>query len=394
MSKILVEYENNSPTVHLVCKKLEKYEKREPCTFRILKTSKSKHTDILWCDIVLSIRGFSCLSASIARIAKKYGRKHFLFMDDDLLNPPPGYRVMKGRTTSLTKILEYTDLFLCSNPLIGEKYSKYIKSKKYVILHEYVQPSEIITHDISDNDNKVRILYAANKGHIALFDRYIKPILPHLQQKYKNRIDFTFIGVHPELSEFEKDIDITYIPPMAFDNYRDYMRSNQFDIGLAPLSDDSFSSKKYFNKFIEYSLFGIAGIYSNCPPYTFIVENGINGLLADNSDEGWFSCFERLIENSELRNECAKNAQKLLRDKFTEENWTNDVNENIPEFRQFTASDVKHVQPLWFDKAHYWLFRLKEYLYFTCVHLKEDGLIGTIKRVIHHIRDVIAFGKY
>ena len=396
MSKILVEYENYCPTVYLLCRNFDLYEKRGACTFRILESIKVKSVDIAWCDVVISIRGYSCISANIARIAKKYERKYILFMDDDLLNPPLGYRVVKGRISSLKKILKYTDLFLCSNPLMGEEYQKFTKTGRYEIIHEIIYPSDVVTqnYDGNDNNKKVKILYAANKGHVSLFDKYIRPIMPYICTKYGDDISMTFIGVQPDLSEYEEIININYIPSMAFEKYREYMRNNQFDIGIAPLNNDSFSNKKYFNKFIEYSLFGITGIFSNCPPYTFVVKNKVNGFLADNTDSSWRACLEAAIEKNELRRQCAKNAQEFILDTFSQDKWKESIDQNIPEFKEYSAPYIQHIRPIFIEKIEYALFKLMEYLYFTLIHLKEDGLSGTIKKILIHIRDARAFGKY
>ena len=63
------------------------------------------------------------------------------------------------------------------------------------------------------------------------------------------------------------------------------MKESNFNIGFAPLDNTYFANRKYFNKYIEYTKFGILGMYSNTMPYTLIVKDKENGILVDNSSE-------------------------------------------------------------------------------------------------------------
>ena len=75
-----------------------------------------------------------------------------------------------------------------------------------------------------------------------------------------------------------------------------------------PLSE--FHRCKYFNKYVEYASFGIAGIYTNCEPYIYGIKDRVNGLLVNNITEEWVSAISELIENEQLRKMISENCIK------------------------------------------------------------------------------------
>jgi len=55
---------------------------------------------------------------------------------------------------------------------------------------------------------------------------------------------------------------------------------------------------------------GGVGIYSNRPPYTEIVEHGVNGLLAGDDPDDWQRCLEWLLEHPAKAHDMARAAQE------------------------------------------------------------------------------------
>ena len=80
--------------------------------------------------------------------------------------------------------------------------------------------------------------------------------------------------------------------------------------------DTGFFRYKYFNKYIEYTLAGIPAVFSDCPLYRMVIQDGYNGLFTDNSKEGWSAALSRMIESADLRLNLINNAQRHLYDNF------------------------------------------------------------------------------
>lgn len=386
MSNILVEYENGMPTVTSLRKEWEAFQQKYNCKFKFVKTSKITRKDIEDSDIVISIRGNCNLSVKIAATAKKAGRMHIAFYDDDLMNLPVGAAITAQRAKTVRKLLSYTDLILTSNKNLGNKYAKLIASKRYVIQHTAININDI-GRSHKTGVGKIKLLYAANKMHVELFNKYIMPVMPELCERFGDKISMTFIGVKPDLSRFQKYMEINYIDSMPLEDYRRYVKNHGFDIGIAPLNEDEFARCKYFNKFIEYTLSGTTGIYTKCEPYTFIVRDRVNGFLSENTEHGWLYTLTEAINNEPLRRQCVENAQNQLRNDFNESSLLAKLAENIPEFITFRAPRETRVSSLISAKFAYLLFRFVDIVTLVLFYYNKSGVRGVIKKIQEHISE-------
>jgi glycosyltransferase involved in cell wall biosynthesis len=73
-----------------------------------------------------------------------------------------------------------------------------------------------------------------------------------------------------------------------------------FDIGLAPLEDTPLNRYKSDLRFLEYGAIGLPGVYSKAEAFA-TVENGVTGLVVDNTPEEWAEAVVRLWDDAELR---------------------------------------------------------------------------------------------
>lgn len=79
-----------------------------------------------------------------------------------------------------------------------------------------------------------------------------------------------------------------------------YYSTLDFDIGLAPLEDTTFTRSKSYIKALEYGALGIPVIASDVGPYREYVEDGITGFLVRSESE-WIDRMRLLIADPELR---------------------------------------------------------------------------------------------
>lgn len=392
-TNVLVEYEALAPTVALIRQVFSAFHEYYPeCEFRYIRVSCITEKEFDWCDIIISVRGFSCMSQDIAVLAKKYKKLFFLVMDDDLLNLPLDYPVLPCRIESLRSILNNTDLIMTTNKLIGDKFIKIGKCNYYVLFDTVIDLKDMRL--VRRLDSKINILYAASKRHSVFFDTFVCPALldANFVNKWKGKIKFTFIGVNPQTSDLREFYEVINLPMMNFDDYRKYILKTGFDIGIAPIENDIFYYCKYYNKFLEYSLAGILGVYTNCKPYNDIVKDSENGFLAPNSIEGWQNAIENAIYNVENGNSCLKNAQELLKEKFTKDVIAKSLYDSIPFLSSYKSPKIKSKISV-FIRIKYYFFRLKEYFFFIRLYLKNEGLIKTIFRSIRYIIDVAEYNK-
>ena len=145
---------------------------------------------------------------------------------------------------------------------------------------------------------------------------FITPVLVDFLNKYTNEIEIHFWGAKPpnQLLEF---VSVKWYPSLTY-NYVDFttfFQKQNADIFIAPLIDNQFNRAKSPLKFFEYTALGAPIVFSQLEPFSTIITNGHNGLFAKNHDE-WFGDLERLIEDHDLRQKIATNAQQSI-----VENW-------------------------------------------------------------------------
>ena len=146
-------------------------------------------------------------------------------------------------------------------------------------------------------------------------------------------MDFTFIGADPGLGHMAGVSCFPYFE--SYEKYQDTVLEGDFSIGLAPAYDTPFYACKYYNKFIEYSSCGIAGVYGACAPYTQIVRDGENGILCGSEPANWYLALRRLLEEPQIAVQYAANAADLLERRFTHASVSARLQEGLPELTEF-----------------------------------------------------------
>ena len=383
MTHFLYIYETDMPTVSMIRKDARLFY-GENARFRSLR--EITPDDLEWADNAFFIRPNNVFSYLLAKKAHKTGCFVTAFCDDDLLNLPDDIPSIPWRSRFLKKIMGVADLFQSTNSYICEKYAPYNRTGR-----SYVTDTPIYDEDLRriprrqiSNDGTVKLVYAAGRDHVGIFNEFIAPIIPKLEERYGSRLSLTTVGVNPDLSAFRNGrIVIGHVDGMPLEEYREYMRSQCFDVGLAPLHDSKFNNCKYYNKFLEYTLVGTTGIFSDCEPYTLIVRNGENGLLAENTAEGWYRAICRAVDDCTLRKSCLDNAIELLETRFSSEAHLRLLKENVPELFIGKKNGGK-CGTLFFARLLYGLYRIADVAYLSVFYLKRQGFGGFVRKVREH----------
>lgn len=194
-------------------------------------------------------------------------------------------------------------------------------------------------------------------------------------------MSLTFICVKPVVSDYLKEnLNITYTEGMPLEKYNDFMRKNRFDIGFAPLEDNIFNNRKYFNKYYEYSKVGIMGMYSDCKPFTYAVTNGKNGILVSNNVDAWYKAIEKIILNKDKIIKIVNQAQEDLINKFNVDMVSQKL---IFQFPKILGKQELKIKPILECKDSLldllYIFAIRVYIGVNC--LKKNGIRGGIKFV-------------
>ena len=365
MSNILITFEvrdnttdNNIQGLITVLSKME-------VPYRVCKASRVTKSDIEWCDVYIANRPNSIYSQRISHAAKQSGRFVIVALDDDIAHFPKSHP-NHWKNKYVFKCLAIADSLMSPNILILDDFCGQYNLRR-VLTISFIQDGELKKeHPIGE---KIRIVYPAGKDHIELFDRYIQPFFNNFVKKYSDKVDVTFVGIEPKVQASNA---VHFVEGMPYNNYLAFMETHDFDIGLAPLDDNPFCARKYFAKYIEYSKYGILGLYSNVKPYTFAVKDGYNGVLVDGTAEQWEKTLEEIFNAPEKINLLLRNAQNDLTDKYSLENAVNRLKEGVPEIINY-HSDLSRVKFNNIDLQRI-VYSIRDFANKACYHLRHDGL--------------------
>lgn len=323
MINILVECPELIASVKVgVLNPLEPFIEQYNCNVIYKRTIDINTKDICDCDIFITVRGCEFMTLQIVKIASRLNKTIIYYLDDDLLNVPIGsacpveyYNQVVKR--NLINVMSYCNILWGVNELICEKYLKYTKDKIWI----FNRTSMNIETTVKKDDGKLHILYAGSESHSQMLQENLSKVVEALAIKYSETVDFTFIGANLGIYNLSNVINVPTIKD--YDKYKEYVRSNNFSIGIAVVKDEPFFHCKYYNKFLEYTSINCVGIYTNCKPYTYVIKNEKNGLLCENTYDEWYKSIEMLILNKELREKCLKNAKKYVNE------YHNNINTQI-----------------------------------------------------------------
>lgn len=236
-------------------------------------------------------------------ILKKYKIPYVFEMDDNLLEVPEivdPEGVYKSYKPYLVKLLKNANKVHVTNEslkYVVENYNKNIT----------VRPNKIFDHrwkvnvddaekiDIIRNKDLLSIVYFGSRTHQEDLN-FIIDVVEELN-KIHETTHLYVIGC----GDFETKQFITRIVPPSsrYDIFVDWMTkiAHNFDIGVAPLVDVSFSKNKSYLKCLELNKLNIPVICSNVLPYVDIKElNLSNVYFSDNLVDEWSKLIKDFVK--------------------------------------------------------------------------------------------------
>ncbi|MDG1477353.1 MAG: glycosyltransferase, partial [Vicingaceae bacterium] len=189
------------------------------------------------------------------------------------------------------EIIAVSDLIFAGNQYLAD-YAKQVNKNVEII------PTTIDTEEYKkiDTDNdKVCIGWSGSITTIQHFE-YAIPFLIELKKKYNEQVEFKVIG---DKNYTHSDLGINGIGWSKEDEIKEL---SSFDIGIMPLPNDKWASGKCGLKGLQYMALEIPTIMSPVGVNTKIIEDGVNGFLAETKEE-WVAKISQLIDSKELRNQ-------------------------------------------------------------------------------------------
>lgn len=221
------------------------------------------------------------------------------------------------------KIIELSDSIFVGNQYLmdyAKMYNSNVKLIPTTIDTNYHIPNKIIS-------NQLCIGWTGSSTTLKYFETLI-PVLIKIKEKYNEKVTFKVIV------DVEKEYAALGIKTTPWNLITEMDELNKIDIGIMPLPNNKWTEGKCGFKGLQYMALEIPTIMSPVGVNTEIIQNGVNGFLAD-TDEEWLSILSNLIESENLRNELGVKARETIEKKYSVESqkmtYLNEFNKLISE---------------------------------------------------------------
>lgn len=263
-------------------------------------------------------------------IIKKIFRKPIIFDFDDAI-----YVNVKTKSNGWISWLKCNEkrtrhiVMLSDRVIVGNSYlASYVKQYNenvtiiptVILLSKYAVKNDI---NRSDKNGCIYIGWIGSPGSTSYLN-ILKTVMNKITKKYN--VKFILIGA--DKNQFNIDNPNVIIKEWKQATEMDDLES--LDIGINPIIDDEFSRGKCGFKVIQYMAKGICAVSSPVGINSDIIDDGINGYLANNEDD-WTEKLSILIESKELRDTFGKEGRRLVEKNFCVEN-------TVPKFQAVIES--------------------------------------------------------
>ncbi|MFH1005267.1 MAG: glycosyltransferase family 4 protein [Bacteroidota bacterium] len=278
------------------------------CFLRRMKDiSKAKKYDIIF----IQREAFMTGSVYFEKQFDKLGKKIIFDFDDAIWLPNVSewnkeFEWIKN-SNKTKKIIELSDFVIAGNNYLANYARQF--NQNVIVIPTTIDTDYHKKFQSSKNDDKICIGWTGSHTTIKHFERSLS-VLKKLKEKFGNKIYFKVIGdVNYENKKLEIRVN-------TWNLQNEIKELSEIDIGIMPLPDDEWAKGKCGLKGLQYMALEIPPVMSPVGVNTEIVQDGVNGFLAD-SDEEWIEKISMLIESKDLRNKIGKEGRKTVIEKYS-----------------------------------------------------------------------------
>ena len=277
--------------------------------------------------------------------------------------------------SSLINFISHASVVRTYSYLLAEDASFYNKN---VEMNRVYFDLELIKGLKQNKSDRLKIVYATSRMADAQQDIFTEALYK-IASNYQDKVEVYFFGADITDKKLKELKNVFHLAPIY--NYEKFIKKFYemgFDIGLAPIFEGNFFNSKTNNKYREYGACKIAGIYSNENLYSDCVIDSKNGLLVENTPDGWYKAIEKLILDSELRNAIISEANIDIEKNYSFEHycdiWMQSINNAIAQKPMYNPLDS-----YWKKDTHIDLFMLHQ------GNIEDEQLLKVKQKLIHDI---------
>jgi hypothetical protein len=180
-----------------------------------------------------------------------------------------------------------SDLVIVSSPVLAERFNT---PKTHLLEPPSIRESESLGHHL--DGSALRIGYHGSSTHY----RDLEFLIPTIKKfsEANPGAEFDLFG-HKAIREMVGGYDrVNIMDPLPWPEYKAFARERPCHIVMAPLLDNAYNRGKSRIKFCDANALGAAGIFTDARIYRGIVNDGIDGLLVNNTEDEWLDALQSL----------------------------------------------------------------------------------------------------
>lgn len=253
--------------------------------------------------------------AFIERIVKQSGARMIYDFDDSIWVPHISetnkrFAFLKD-TGKIADAIRMADLVIAGNRYLADYAEQY--NGNVTIVPTTIDTDEYVHGHKVKTTGPVCIGWSGSVTTIQHFE-FAVSALRRIKKKYGDRVTFKVVGDgkfrHAELGivglPWKHDTEIADLSSM--------------DIGIMPLPNDEWAKGKCGLKGLQYMAVGVPTVMSPVGVNTEIIQDGVDGYLADDEDE-WVEKLSRLIEDADLRKRLGAAARATVESRYSVRAW-------------------------------------------------------------------------
>lgn len=385
-NKLLIVIPDVIPTVEIIVRTLKHLGSHYQ--LNVVLASKVRIQDILSDEyLLLFIRICDPSFKPILNLMKQYKIKYYYYLDDNFWELGKGKGAL-AECYANPQLIKTLNGFIRHAHLVitgSENLKKYMLTKNQnIISMKAAFDFALIDHLPKEpKSEKVKILYSGSLYREQDFSLVI-PALKRILHEYREKAVIYFNGFVPaELKTYANVVyDENFYP---YDCYIKKQYQMNYDIGIAPLHNGLSSQAKSNLKYREYGACGIAGIYSNIPPYADCITHGENGLLVEHDEEAWYQALSELIIDKHLRDKMSLNAFDDVRANYNHGRIAEDWRQQFHSISKRRGQKTVTLMRCFSIKIEQKLLSVKYKMKRAGDYYKEYGLNYTCRKIVRNI---------
>lgn len=235
----------------------------------------------------------------------------FCFMDESHSE----YSIYKDRISALEMMVSHADRNWVSTQYLADAYAKVAANIEVIpnmldprIWRDYRKPRPQF-----GTNKRLRFLYMGTATHDADYSMILNS-LDEANRQRPGSFEVTIIGAvrNPAKRDWLRKI----APPVGMTAYPRFVRwmlaQGAFDVGLAPLVDNSFNNCKSDLKFLDYAAMGVLPVLSDCLSYSEAAKKSAGAVLIKNDEQSWSNALINIIDNPSVYSQIIENASQYV----------------------------------------------------------------------------------